>query len=511
MILLAKNDRAHQFLQDQFRDRQVDKEYLALVDGRPPTPNGRVEVAIGRDPKYRQRMAPVLERDGKEAISEYFTMGEFPKHTYLRVKIMTGRTHQIRVHLNYLGCPVVGDTVYGRKTPSIPVERQFLHAFRLSIVIPGEVDKRCFEAPLALDLEGILKELTKNYQEHRTMIDLRSDTVTLPSPEMREVIAKAEVGDDVYGEDPTVNQLEVESARLLGKEAALFIPSGTMGNLAAVLTHCERGSEIILGNKAHIFLNEAGGAAALGGIHSHTIPNQKDGTLKVEDIESAIRFDDIHHPRTRLICLENTQNMCGGVPLTVEYTKEVGEIARDHQLKLHLDGARIFNAAAALDVDPAQLVEPVDSVMFCLSKGLGAPVGSILGGDAEFINRARRIRKMLGGGMRQAGLIAAAGLFALKKNVPLLKEDQRRALMLAEGLKDMSGISLMDDIPPSNMVYLNLDPEFSLDAVQMKAKLKEKGILGGIEGDRQIRLVTHLWITDKDIEVVIEGFKEITA
>ncbi len=343
------------------------------------------------------------------------------------------------------------------------------------------------------------------------MIDLRSDTVTLPSPEMREVIAKAEVGDDVYGEDPTVNQLEVESARLLGKEAALFIPSGTMGNLAAVMTYCERGSEIILGNKAHIFLNEAGGAAALGGIHSHTIPNQKDGTLKLEDIKSAIRFDDIHHPRTQLICLENTQNMCGGVALTVEYTKAVGKIARDHQLKLHLDGARIFNAAAALDVDPAQLVEPVDSIMFCLSKGLGAPVGSILCGDAEFINRARKIRKMLGGGMRQAGLVAAAGLFALKKNIPLLKEDQRRALVLAQGLKDVNGISLMDEIPPSNMVYLNLDPKLSLDAVQMKAKLKEKGILGGIEGERQIRLVTHLWITDKDIEDVIEGFKEISA
>jgi threonine aldolase len=343
------------------------------------------------------------------------------------------------------------------------------------------------------------------------MIDLRSDTVTLPSPEMREVIAKAEVGDDVYGEDPTVNQLEVESARLLGKEAALFLPSGTMGNLAAVLTHCERGSEIILGNKAHIFLNEAGGAAALGGIHSHTIPNQKDGTLKLEDIKSAIRFDDIHHPRTQLICLENTQNMCGGVALTVEYTKAVGEIASDHQLKLHLDGARIFNAAAALDVDPAQLVEPVDSIMFCLSKGLGAPVGSILCGDAEFINRARKIRKMLGGGMRQAGLIAAAGLFALKKNIPLLIEDQRRALVLSEGLKDVNGIRLMDEIPPSNMVYLNLDPELSLDAVQMKAKLKENGILGGIEGERQIRLVTHLWITDKDIEDVIEGFREITA
>lgn len=159
VILLAKNDRAHQFLQDQFRDRLVDKEYMALVDGRPPTPNGRVEVAIGRDPKYRQRMAPALERDGREAISEYFTVEEFPKHTYLRVKIMTGRTHQIRVHLNFLGCPVVGDTVYGRKNPSILTPRQFLHAFRLSIVIPGEEDRHCFEAPLPLELEGILKEL----------------------------------------------------------------------------------------------------------------------------------------------------------------------------------------------------------------------------------------------------------------------------------------------------------------------------------------------------------------
>ncbi len=343
------------------------------------------------------------------------------------------------------------------------------------------------------------------------MIDLRSDTVTLPSPEMREVIAKAEVGDDVYGEDPSVNQLEAESAKILGMEAALFVPSGTMGNLAAVLTHCERGSEIILGNKAHIFLNEAGGAAALGGIHSHTIPNQKDGTLKFEDIKNAIRFDDIHHPRTSLICLENTHNMCGGVALTVEYTKAVGQIARDHQLKLHLDGARIFNAAAALDVDPADLVQSVDSVMFCLSKGLGAPVGSILCGDAEFIIKARRIRKMLGGGMRQAGLVAAAGLYALKNNISLLKEDQRRVRVLAQGLGEVKGITLMDKIPPSNMVYLNLDPELRFDAVQMKAKLKEKGIMGGIEGERQIRLVTHLWITDNDIEDVITGFKEITA
>lgn len=343
------------------------------------------------------------------------------------------------------------------------------------------------------------------------MIDLRSDTVTLPTPEMREVIARAEVGDDVYGEDPSVNLLEEESARLLGKDAALFIPSGTMGNLAAVLTHCERGSEIILGDKAHIFLNEAGGAAALGGIQPHIIPNQKDGTLNLEDIREAIRFDDIHHPRTRMIALENTHNMCGGVALTAEYTRSVGEIAREQGLKFHLDGARIFNAAAALDVDPADLVQPLDSVMFCLSKGLGAPVGSVLCGDAEFIRRARRTRKMLGGAMRQAGLIAAAGLYALRHHLPLLAEDHRRARELARGLADLSGISLMDPVPSSNMVYLKLEPDLPYDAADIKEKLKGYGILIGYENLRLIRLVTHLWIQDQDLPVVIQGFKEVLS
>jgi threonine aldolase len=328
---------------------------------------------------------------------------------------------------------------------------------------------------------------------------------------MREVIARAEVGDDVYGEDPSVNLLEEESARLLGKDAALFIPSGTMGNLAAVLTHCERGSEIILGDKAHIFLNEAGGAAALGGIQPHIIPNQKDGTLKLEDIREAIRFDDIHHPRTRMIALENTQNMCGGVALTAEYTRSVGEIAREQGLKFHLDGARIFNAAAALDVDPADLVQPLDSVMFCLSKGLGAPVGSVLCGDAEFIRRARRTRKMLGGAMRQAGLIAAAGLYALRHHLPLLAEDHRRARELARGLADLSGISLMDSEPSSNMVYLKLEPDLPYDAADIKEKLKGHGILIGYENLRLIRLVTHLWIQDQDLPVVIQGFKEVLS
>jgi threonine aldolase len=343
------------------------------------------------------------------------------------------------------------------------------------------------------------------------MIDLRSDTITQPTPEMREKIASAEVGDDVYGEDPTVNLLEDKSAKLLGKEAALFIPSGTMGNLAAVLTHCERGSEIILGDKAHIFLNESGGAAALGGVQPHTIPNQDDGTLKLEDIREAIRFDDIHHPRTRMIALENTHNMCGGVALTVEYSRAVGEIAREQGLKFHLDGARIFNAAVVLKVDPADLVEPFDSIMFCLSKGLGAPVGSVLCGEVEFISRARRIRKMLGGAMRQAGLIAAAGLYALEHHLPLLEEDHRRARKLAQDLVGLSGIEVVNPEPSTNMVYLKLDPDLPHDADWIKGKLKEQGILVGFENLRLIRLVTHLWIKDQDIPTVVQGFKDILS
>jgi threonine aldolase len=328
---------------------------------------------------------------------------------------------------------------------------------------------------------------------------------------MWKAIANAEVGDDVYGEDPSVNLLEEESARILGMEAALFIPSGTMGNLAAVLTHCKRGSEIILGDKSHIFLNEAGGAAAFGGVQPHIIPNQSDGTLKLDDILEAIRFDDIHHPQTRMIALENTQNMCGGVPLTVDYTRSVGEIARERGLKFHLDGARIFNAAAALDVEPAELVGPFNSVMFCLSKGLGAPVGSILCGEKDFISRSRRIRKMLGGSMRQAGVIAAAGTYALQHHLPLLKEDHRRASELAQGLNNLPGTELMDSDPPTNMVYLKLAPDLPYDAEEIKGKLKDYGVLIGYENHRLIRLVTHLWIQDQDIHVVIEAFKTVLS
>ncbi len=343
------------------------------------------------------------------------------------------------------------------------------------------------------------------------MIDLRSDTVTKPSPEMREVIARAEVGDDVYGEDPSVNLLEEKSAQLLGKQAGLFIPSGTMGNLAAILTHCERGSEIILGDKSHTFLYEVGGIAALGGIQSHILPNQQDGTLKVADIRQAIRMDEIHDPPTRLITLENTHNRCGGVALTPEYTRQVGEIAREHQLKFHLDGARVFNAAVALKLDPAELVEPVDSVMFCLSKGLGAPVGSVLCGRTEFIKRARKTRKMLGGGMRQAGVIAAAGIYALDRNLPLLEQDHLRAEALARKIGGIKTLYLEHQKTPSNMVYVNLSDDVPLDAEETAQKLKELGVLVGITGERQFRLVVHIWIEDQDIDDVFQAFTEVLS
>ena len=342
-------------------------------------------------------------------------------------------------------------------------------------------------------------------------IDLRSDTVTKPTPEMREAMARAEVGDDVYGEDPTVNRLEARAAELLGKQAGLYVPSGTMGNLAAVLTHCGRGSEIILGEKAHTFLYEVGGISALGGIHPHTIPNQTDGTLKLDDIRGAVRGEDIHDPPTRLILLENTHNRCGGVVLSPAYTRQVAALAAEQGLKVHLDGARIFNAAAALDVDPVELTDPVDSVMFCLSKGLSAPVGSVLCGSREFIDRARKTRKMLGGGMRQAGVIAAAGLYALEHHRPRLAEDRRRAQALAAGLTEVPGLVLDPPQPPTNMVYCNLAPEVDLSGEEVARRMRQRGVLIGVTGERRHRLVTHLWIDDTQVNAVVAAFAEVLA
>jgi threonine aldolase len=340
-------------------------------------------------------------------------------------------------------------------------------------------------------------------------IDLRSDTVTQPTPAMREAMAKASVGDDVYGEDPTVNKLQALAAQMLGKETGLFIPSGTMGNLVAILAHCQRGDEIILGHLAHTFLYEAGGMAALGGVIPHTIPNQPDGTLKLDDIRAAIRPDDSHHPITRLVTLENTHNRCGGSALTADYTQAVSELARQHELILHLDGARIFNAAASLGVSAADLVAPVDSITFCLSKALCAPVGSVLCGSQEFIFRAHRIRKQLGGGMRQVGILAAAGIVALEEIVPRLIEDNQRAQALARGLAKNPGIVLDTKKPPSNMLYLTLHDEIPLTANQVAEKLNAFDIRAGVVSERRFRLVTHYWIDDEATEKTVDAFTKV--
>jgi threonine aldolase len=340
-------------------------------------------------------------------------------------------------------------------------------------------------------------------------VDLRSDTVTNPTAAMRKAMAEASVGDDVYGEDPSVNRLQQMAATMLEKEAGLFVPSGTMGNLAAILAHCGRGDEAILGNLSHTFLYEAGGISALGGIHPCQIPNQPDGTLTLEDIRAAIRPDDPHHPITRLILLENTHNRCGGVALTVEYTRAAGELAREHGLQLHLDGARIFNAAIALGVRPAQLVDAADSVTFCLSKGLCAPVGSVLCGSGDFIQRALRIRKQLGGGMRQAGILAAAGIVALETMIDRLSEDHVRAERLAQGLLAISTIVLDPGTPNTNMVFISLSEDFPLNASQVRDRLLKLGVQVGVTGPRRFRLVTHYWIDDEGIEQAVSAFTKV--
>lgn len=340
------------------------------------------------------------------------------------------------------------------------------------------------------------------------LVDLRSDTVTKPTPEMREAMAEAEVGDDVYRDDPTVNRLESLAAEMLGKEAALFVPSGTMGNLLALLVHCQRGDEVIVGDKSHIYLNEAGGMSALGGIQPCPIPNQNNGTLALNNILASIRTEDVHHPITRLICLENTQNICGGVPLTLEYTRQVGELARNNNLSLHIDGARIFNAAVAQNISVKELVGPADSVMFCLSKGLASPIGSMLVGTDKFIARARHLRKMLGGGMRQVGIVAAAGIISLEKMTKRLGEDHARAKNLADGLRQVKGLLVDAGSPSTNMVYLNLSEDVKVDSWQIVERAKKAGVLLDAENARRFRLVTHYWVDDVGVENAISAFRE---
>ena len=342
-------------------------------------------------------------------------------------------------------------------------------------------------------------------------IDLRSDTVTHPTEAMRQAMANAEVGDDVFGEDPTVNKLQELAAEKMGKEAGLFVPSGTMGNLAGILAHCGRGDEVMLGNKAHTFLYEAGGISALGGVHSCQLPNQADGTLLLQDIEAGIRSRDAHQPISRLVCLENTHNGCGGVALTADYTRAVGELAHQRGLSLHLDGARIFNAAVAQGISAKELAEPADSVTFCLSKGLSAPVGSVLCGSSEYISRAHRIRKQLGGGMRQAGIVAAAGMVALESMVERLVEDHKRARDLVLGLSFLPWLVMDAGTPQTNMIFMSLAEPFPAEAKQVAEELSKLGVRVGVVGKRRFRLVTHYWIDDAAVDKALLAFQEVEA
>ena len=338
-------------------------------------------------------------------------------------------------------------------------------------------------------------------------VDLRSDTVTLPTDEMRRAMYEAELGDDCYGEDPTVNLLEQRSAALLGKEAGLFTPSGTMSNLIAILTHTRAGDEIILGSESHILWHEVGGASALGGANLRTVPNEDDGTLDLRAIKATVRPEDMHYPPTTLLCLENTHNRCGGTVLTAQYTASACDLAHRHGLAVHLDGARLFNAAVALSASAAQLASPVDSVCYCLSKSLSAPVGSVLCGSGEFIARARKKRKMLGGGMRQAGVVAAAGLVALDTMLDRLPQDHENARRLAAGLSRIPGVICSPEVPPTNIVMFSLPPHIQPGV--FIDRLWERGVkLNYPEGPR-IRAVTHRMIEAEDVDWALERVQDV--
>ncbi len=339
-------------------------------------------------------------------------------------------------------------------------------------------------------------------------VDLRSDTVTQPTPAMRRAMAEAEVGDDVLGDDPTVRRLEEEVAALLGKEAGLFVPSGTMGNLVCVLTHCTRGHEMIVGDQAHVYIYEQGGAAALGGVHPRAVPTQPDGTLALEAIEAAIRPLDDHFPISRLVTVENTHNRCGGRALRPTYMDAVGELVHRHGLRLHVDGARLWNAAVALDVPPSRLVQAADSVSVCLSKGLAAPVGSVVVGSREFIRQARRTRKVVGGGMRQVGVLAAAGLVAIHQMVDRLAEDHANARRLAEGLAQLEGIHVDPATVETNIVIFQVThPDWSPRALQ--DRLAEEGVLLFAIGGPRMRAVTHYQVRAEDIEYTLQVLARI--
>ncbi len=341
----------------------------------------------------------------------------------------------------------------------------------------------------------------------RRLIDLRSDTVTKPTAEMRKVMAEAEVGDDVFGEDPTVNLLQEKVARILGKEDAIFVPSGTMANQLSIKAHTQPGDEVIIEETSHPFNFEGGAGAALSGVQFYCLKGVR-GILDASQIEEAIRPDDHHYPVTRLICLENTHNRGGGSIYPIEKMAEIYRLAKSRGLSVHLDGARLWNASVATGIKPCQYAEWADSVTVCLSKGLGAPIGSLVSGSKPFIQRVHRFRKMFGGGMRQVGIIAAAGIYALDHHMERLKEDHINAKRLALGLKGLKGISIDPDEVETNIVIFKLDHK-RVNAYDIAETMKKEGILIHPIGKDRIRLVTHLDVSSEDIDHALEAFKKV--
>ncbi len=337
-------------------------------------------------------------------------------------------------------------------------------------------------------------------------VDLRSDTVTLPTEAMRRAMAAAEVGDDVYGEDPTVNRLEEMAAAQVGMEAAVFVPSGTMGNCMAVMAHCERGDEIFLDPRCHIMSSEAGGPAVIASVWPNALPVEK-GQFTAAVLAAAIRGPNVHNPRPRLVCIENTSNNGGGSVWPLARVAEVSRLAHERGLVVHMDGARLFNAAVALGVPAAEVTKPVDSVMFCISKGLGAPVGSLLCGSRAFIDRARRARKMLGGGMRQAGIIAAAGIVALETMVDRLAEDHANAQRLGAGLADLRGVR----VQPVETNFVMMDyADTGVAPKDLVGRMRERGVLCSAGGTR-LRLVTHKDVDREGVERALSAFAAALA
>ncbi|KAK1260871.1 hypothetical protein QJS04_geneDACA002391 [Acorus gramineus] len=342
-------------------------------------------------------------------------------------------------------------------------------------------------------------------------VDLRSDTVTKPTEAMRAAMAGAEVDDDVLCSDPTAARFEAKMAKVMGKEAALFVPSGTMSNLIGVLVHCEvRGSEVILGDNCHIHIYENGGISTIGGVHPRTVPNNADGTMDLALIEAAIRHtdEDLYYPTTRLICLENTHANCGGRCISVEYTDKVGEIAKKHGLKLHIDGARIFNASVALGVPVHRLAQVADSVSVCLSKGLGAPVGSVIVGSKSFITKAKRLRKTLGGGMRQVGILCAAAEVALRDNVGRLEDDHRKAKIFADKLNEVKGLHVDLTSVETNMIFFDVTKGSNASPEKLCQILEEHGILVLQTSSTSIRLVLHHQISESDVHYAFNCIKQ---